>query len=137
MSGPILFNTYLNDIFCFLDCNTSNFKDEATFYVCDKNLDFVFERLEHQSNIGLKCFKNNNIKMSSGKCHLFASSNRHEQMWAKIGDDKIWETKTVKLLGIRIDNVLKFDEHIGNVCTKAQRKLTVLARIKKTWLLIS
>ena len=52
-------------------------------------------------------------------------------MWAKIGDDKIWESKTVKLLGITIDNELKFDEHISNVYMKAQRKLTVLMRMKK------
>ena len=42
--------------------------------------------------------------MSSGKCHLFVSGNKHEQIRSKIGDDKIWETKAVRLLGIRIDN---------------------------------
>ena len=52
-------------------------------------------------------------------------------MWAKIGDDKIWESRTVKLVRITIDNELKFDEHISNVYMKAQRKLTVLTRIKK------
>ena len=38
-------------------------------------------------------------------------------MWAKIGDDKIWEFRTVTLLGITIENKLKFEEHIR---TKAQ-----------------
>ena len=71
------------------------------------------------------------MKMNSSKCHLFISGNKDEQMWAKTGDDKIWESRTVKLLGIIIDNELKFDEHISNVYMKAQRKLTVLARIKK------
>ena len=71
------------------------------------------------------------MKMNFVKCHLFISSNRYKQMWAKIGDDKIWESRTVKLLGITIDNELKFDEHISNVYMKAQRKLAVLTRIKK------
>ena len=52
-------------------------------------------------------------------------------MWAKIGDDQIWESRTVKLLGITIDNELKFGEYINNVSKKAQRKLTVLTRLKK------
>ena len=52
-------------------------------------------------------------------------------MWAKIGDDKIWESKTVKLLGITIDNELKFNEHISNVYMKEQRKLSVFMRMKK------
>ena len=52
-------------------------------------------------------------------------------MWAKIGDDQIWESRTIKLLGATIDNELKFNEYISSVCKKAQRKLTVLTRIKK------
>ena len=69
--------------------------------------------------------------MNSGKCHLFVSGNKHENMPAKIGDDQIWESRTHKVLGITIDNELKFDEYISNFCKKAQRKLTVLTRIKK------
>ena len=71
------------------------------------------------------------MKMNASKFHLFISGNKHEQMWTKIGDDQIWESRTVKLLGITIDNELKHDEYISNVCKKAQRKLTVLTRIKK------
>ena len=129
MLGPILFNIYLNDIFYFLDYNICNFADKTKSYVCDENLDFVLERLEHQSNIALKWFENNNMKMNSGKFHLFISGNKYEQMWAKIGDYKIYNN--YKLLGITIDKELKFDEHISNVYMKAQRKLTVLTRIKK------
>ena len=48
--------------------------------------------------------------------HAFVSGNKHEHMWAKIGDDQIWESRTVKLLGVTIDNELRFDEYISNVC---------------------
>ena len=89
------------------------------------------QQLEQQSNIALKWFEDNNMKMNASKCHLFVSGNKHEHMWAKIGDEQIWESRTVKLLGVTIDNELKFDEYISNVCKKAQRKLTVLTRIKK------
>ena len=53
------------------------------------------------------------------------------QTWTCVGDDQICESRTVKLLGITIDNELKFDKYISKVCKKAQRKLTVLTRIKK------
>ena len=89
------------------------------------------QQLEQQSNITLKCFEDNNMKMNSGKCHLVVSGNKHEHMWVKIGDDQILESRTVKLLGITVDNELKFDEYISNVSKKAQRKLTVLTKIKK------
>ena len=52
-------------------------------------------------------------------------------MWAKIGDDQIWESRTVKLLGVTIDNELKFDEYISNVCKKAQKETYCTDKNKK------
>ena len=73
--GPILFNIYLNDLFYFLHCNICNFADDTTPYVCNKNLNFVMQQLEQQSNIALKWFEDNNMKMNASKCHLFVSGN--------------------------------------------------------------
>ena len=42
---------------------------------------------------------------------------------------KIWESNEVKLLGVIIDNKLKFDSHIANICCKANQKLSVLSRL--------
>ena len=86
--GPILFNIYLNDLFYFLHYDICNFAD-TTPYVFDKNLHFFMQQLEQKSNIALKWFEDNNMKMNFGKCHLFVSGNKHENMWAKIGDDQI------------------------------------------------
>ena len=58
--------------------------------------------------------------MNSDKCHLFVSGHKYEHFWVKIGNDKIWETRTVKLLRITIDIELKFDEHLNNVCLKTR-----------------
>ena len=46
----------------------------------------------------------------------------------------IWEDRTVNLSGITIDNELKFDEHITNICINANGKLTVLTRIMRKYL---
>ena len=52
-------------------------------------------------------------------------------MWIKVGKDRIWESKEVNLLGVTIDNELKFDKHVSNVCLKAGRKSSVLSRMGK------
>ena len=44
----------------------------STPYVCDKNLNFVMQQLEQQSNIALKRFEDNNMKMNASKCHLLS-----------------------------------------------------------------
>ena len=52
-------------------------------------------------------FENNYIKMNSDNCNLI-SGNKYEQMPAEMEEHKIWETRTVKLLDIIIDNGLKY-----------------------------
>ena len=63
--------------------------------------------------------------------HLFISDNKLEQMWVRIRDNMIWENGTVKLLEIKIDNELKFDEHLTNICIIENRKLIVLTKMRK------
>ena len=67
--------------------------------------------------------------MNSDKRHLLVVGHKFDQIWAKIGTDLIWESNSVKLLGITIDNHLKFDKYISLLCIKANRKLFALARI--------
>ena len=60
---------------------------------------------------------------------LLVSGHKFERIWAKTGTDLIWESNSVKLLGIMIDNHRKFDKHISLLCAKANRKLSALAGI--------
>ena len=129
--GPVLFNIYPNALFHFLCCDVCNFANDITPYVCGKNLDFALTKLGDHSIIAIEWFENNYMKMNSDRCHLFNLGNKIEHLWAKIGNNRIWENRTVKLLGINIDNELKFDEHLSNVCLKANRKLSALTRIRK------
>ena len=47
----------------------------------------------------------------------------------QIGEPVIKNTTCEKLLGIKIDNKLTFDEHISGLCNKAANKLRALARV--------
>ena len=55
--------------------------------------------------------------------------NTLSRLWVKLGKDKIWESSNVKLLGAKIGNEFKFDEHICNIWLKANQKFSAL-----TWL---
>ena len=127
--GPLLFNIYLNDLLFFPDCNVCNFADDTTPFICNKNFDFVLNELERNSNIAIDWFQNNYMKMNFDKGNLLVAGHKSKQNWAKIGTDLIWESDAVKLLGITIDNHVKFDKHISLLFAKANRKLLVLARI--------
>ena len=115
----MLCNIYPNHLFFCLNCNICNFTDDTTPYVYDQK--FAQERLTDQSNIALKWFEKNFMKMSSDLCNLLTSDNKSEQVWTQIGEFKICKTGTVKLLGITIRNNLKFDEHLI-LCMKVNKK---------------
>ena len=67
--------------------------------------------------------------MNQDKCHFLLSGHKHKVTFAKIGHSKIWENCTQKLLGIIIDQNLKFDEYIQTQCKKTGRKIKALARV--------
>ena len=70
------------------------------------------------------------MKLHTKKCHLLVLGHKHENCWARVGSDVIWEDSQVKLLGVTIDNQLKFDKHVNDICMKANKKLSVLCRMK-------
>ena len=44
-------------------------------------------------------------------------------MWADVGEDKIWESNGVELLGTTIDGKMKIDKHVSKLYPKASWKL--------------
>ena len=130
--GPLLFNIYLNDLFFTLkEIDVCNFADDTTPYVCDDSLQVVLEKLEYHSDLAISWFESNFMKLNTDKCHLLVSGHKYEQMWIRVGQNKIWEDKEVRLLGVCIDNKLKFDQHVSDICLKANRKLSALIRMSK------
>ncbi len=129
--GPLLFNIYINDLFWICDdVDICNFADDNTFNACDKELDVLIGKLENVSLKALEWFKSNYMKLNESKCHLVVAGHKHEHIWAMVGESRIWESCKEKLLGIYIDNKLKFKYHISTLCDRAGNKLSALARIR-------
>ena len=127
--GPLLFNIYLNDLFWTNEhTEVCNFADDSTFYSVDMELSELIRRLEHDSLLAIEWFESNYMKLNTDKCHLIVAGHRHEYIWARIGGDFIWETSQHRLLGVAIDNKLRFNNHIADLCKIAQNKLSALIR---------
>ena len=128
--GPLLFNIFLNDIFFFVkDSKITNYADDNTPYATEDSVEKLLETLERETNILLDSFKCNEMKSNPDKCHLIIVINQDNDI--KIGNDVITSGNSVKLLGVTIDNKLNFNEHVDNICKKANNKLQALARIAK------
>ena len=78
--------------------------------------------LLHTTNILIKWFQDNYLKLNTDKCHLLVS-NHKECVFINAADDIIDCEISVKLLGVTIDNKLNFHEHVPIICKKASQKL--------------
>ena len=72
--GPLLFNIYLNDLFLLVESTeVCNFVDDTTFFACEKELNSLINRLEHDSLLATEWFENDYMKVDQEKCHLLVS----------------------------------------------------------------
>ena len=67
------------------------------------------------------------MKANHDKCHLLLSTQ--EEANIQIANTTIKCSQSEKNLRIILDNKLKFDKHVENVCQKTSRKLNALARV--------
>ena len=128
--GPLFFNIFMCDLFNFLDdYEVVNYTDDNTPYAMKNNIDEVIERLEKCTTLLLQWVSQNFLKANPDKSHLLLSDGADNIV--KIESEIIQNTPTQKLLGITIDNELKFNIHVNNLCKKASLKLHALARISR------
>ena len=91
-------------------------------YASDQNLYELINRFERDSFLSTSWFASNYLKLNTKKYQLLRSRDKCEKRVKDIGEDKIWETSNIELLGIVIDNQLKFDRHICKSCSNANNK---------------
>ena len=89
-------------------------------------METLISNLQIESYKLLKWFENNFFKLNADKCKLLIT-NHEADISIKVGCKTIIGQKSVKLLGIKLDNKLDFNEHITNMCKKANSKLHALA----------
>ena len=122
--------TYLNDLFLLVESTeVCNFADDTTFFACEKGLNSLIKRLEHDSLAAIEWFENNYMKLNPKKCHLLVSGNKFENIWTEIDHAQIWESPKQKLLGVVIDRDLSFDGYVSSLYRKAGKKRSALARL--------
>ena len=104
-----------------------NFADDNTPYVIGHNISSVVEILEEVACAIFQWFKDNEMKAKADKCHMLLSTSN--ELTVKINEIQIKNSQLEKLLEMAIDNNLKFEDHINNICRKASGKISALSRI--------
>ena len=126
--GLLPFNIKMIDLFYECEENDiANCADDKTPYSCGTDLPTVISELQGISTNVFNWFGNNHMKAIPGKRHQLRSTKNPEV----VSTDGIQITSSTSetLLGITIDSVLNFEDHLSAICNKVSRKIKGLGRI--------
>ena len=132
--GPLLFNIFVNDLFLFVEkCTLYNYADDNSMSYSSSTLQGVLSSLLNDCKIAVEWFGNNGMKRTlQNFIFMVLSPNPTDDFDLKLDENTILKPKkSVKALGVIIDNRLTFSDHINACCLKAARQLNALARISK------
>ena len=102
------------------DIDNANFADDNTPYLSAKNVEDVIESLERASVSLFRWFENNLLKGNADKCHFLVSTSKEVSL--NVDNFKIKSSNCEKLLGVKFDSKLRFDQHITDLCRTAVEK---------------
>ena len=131
--GPLLFNIFLNDLFLYpQETFLSNYADDNTLYSIGNTIEGVKKALSNDFRIIQNWFHENLMVLNAKKCHYMCFGTSSENDDFIFDGIKLPNSCEEKILGVIIDDDLKFDPHIRSMCKKAAQKLEVLNRISSS-----
>ena len=121
--AQLLFNIFLNNLVLFVEnSGLSNYADGNTLHSCGNNLNSKFSNTH-------KTVYENYMELNSGKCHFMCLGRTTENETYFFNNTEMKNSSEEKILGITIDNKLKFKSHVKKLCKKALQKIWALSRL--------
>ena len=124
----MLFNIFLCDLFFIIkETDFSSYADDNTLYRTADTIDEIIKLLERDSTMLFKWFSDNQMKANISKCHLLV--NKKDGVVINLEETEIKNSEYEKLLGIKVDTKLNFNEYLNDIISKSSRKVNALSRV--------
>ena len=116
--GPIFFLIYINDLTYTSDLKVTLYADDSVLSLAHKNIDFLQKSLDQNLQKVDRSLKNNllSVNVEKTKFLLFTKSDKTLDVFIK--ESKIEQTKSIKYLGVLIDDKLKTAPRTYRFCRK-------------------
>ena len=122
--GPLLSKIVLCDLFPIMkETDISNRTPSRTADTIDE----VIKLLEHDSMMLFKWFSDNQMKANISKYHCLV--NKNDKVVINLGEVEIKNNENEKLLRIKCDTKLNFNEHLNDIISKLSHKINALSRV--------
>ena len=133
--GPLLFLCYVNDMPISLTCKLLLYADDSALIVSGPDPDVIAETLSNELKSCRQWLIDNKLSLHLGKTEaiLFGTKRklrRVDTFAVKCDDEIIQNVKSVKYLGIQLDEDLAGESIVKEIIKKANSRLKFLYRCK-------
>lgn len=131
--GPVLFSLYINDIGkIFKNTNHLLYADDTKFYrsiVTDNDCHKLQSDIDELS----KYCDENQLFLNIEKCSIISYTRKQSPIEFNytLGNNSLKRIKTIRDLGIIMDNQINFETHIDTIINRALRSLGFICRVSK------
>ena len=126
--GPLLFSLYINDITLDIESEIRLFADDC---VCYREIKDEEDTVKLQRDIDrLGCWARKwSMRFQPAKCSMTRKRIKKIHAPYTLEGADLENTESIKYLGVTITNDLRWNTHVSNVCTKANRTLGFLTKL--------
>ena len=133
--GPLLFLIYINDLHNAIKfSDTHHFADDTNLLYTNKSLKKVNKHINHDLNHLCHWLRANEISLNTKKTEIiiFRSKNKNitKKLNFRLSGQKIILSKSIKYLGINLDEHLTWSNHINILASKLSRANGILSKIR-------
>ena len=115
--GPMLFDIFINDLTYVVEntCPLYNYADDNTLGFWHNELDDLKLNFEYGSKIAIEWFQENHMKVNVSKFQstILKPKGVLSDFEFYVSGHSLKPVSSVKLLGVKIDERLTFDDHIS------------------------
>lgn len=133
--GPLIFLLYINDLPQIMHHKCILFADDTTFIFKCTSKDTYEVEINKSIDTIVTWLNSNNLLLNLDKTKLIQFKNykmTSHTMNIKYKDSKIECVESIMFLGFKIDQNLNWKLHIDHICTKLNRFVYALRRLRKT-----
>ena len=132
--GPLIFLIFVNDLHLHLkDSECIQFADDTTLVFTHKNLNYLWFSIENKLSVIQDRFIANKLTLNMDKSVYLLYHNHNQNILSfniKLNGTVIPRVKEAKLLGVWLDDKLKWDTHTNKLLSKLKCGIGMLKRSK-------
>ena len=128
--GPLLFSLHINDITADIDSEIRLFADDCVCYREIKDKEDILKLQRDIDRLG-NWARKWGMRFQPVKCNMVQLTRKHLnkiQASYTLEGAVLENVDSIKNLGVTITNDLRWNTHISNICTKANRTLGFMRR---------